>query len=100
MSIKFAVIDSATSGNTTLVSADPGGKIRVLAINFIAAGAVNVAFTSAGLPITGPYPLVAQSGAALGYSPVGHFQTVENQALVMTLDAAVQVSGSLVYEIK
>lgn len=93
----FAPISASTSGNNTLVAASAGRKIRVLSVNFIAADAVNATFKSGSVAVSGAYPLTAQSGAALGYSPVGHFETVAGQALVLTLDGAVQVSGCLTY---
>lgn len=99
--IRHAVIDTAASGDTELVAAIAEVRISVIAANFIAAGAVNAKFTSdegsGATDLTGPYPLIAQSGASLGYCPQGHFKTRDGESLVLNLDAAVQMSGSLTY---
>lgn len=94
----YAVINASSSGDNTLVAAVSGRRIRVLSANFIAAGTVNATFKSgASTAKTGAYPLVAQSGAALAHNPTGHFETDEGEALVLGLDAAVLVAGSLTY---
>ena len=70
----------------------------------LAAGAVNVYFTSAasGTVIfggsTNKINLAANGGFVLPFNPVGWFENSStNQALVMNLSGAVAVSGGLVY---
>ncbi|MGD9827135.1 MAG: hypothetical protein AB7U66_00260 [Hyphomicrobiaceae bacterium] len=101
---KFAAIAAATSGNNTLVAAVSGKKIRVLAIAVVAAGAVDLYFTSAagGTVIfggsTNKIGLAANGGFVLPYNPLGWFEnSTTNQLLNMNLSGAVAVSGGLVY---
>lgn len=100
---KFMPIAAASSGNNTLVSGVATKKIRVLAMTLIAAGTVNIYFTSSngGTVIfggsTNKINLVANTGFATGYSPVGHFETVAGEALVVNNSGAVAVSGGLTY---
>lgn len=96
---KFAVIDAATSGDNTLVSAVTGKKIRVLAVVLVSSGTVTVRFESAagGTALTGQMQLTAQTGFSAPFSPVGQFQTVAGELLNLELSAAVSVDGWLVY---
>lgn len=95
--VKFAPINTAASGASPLVPGVAGKKIRVVGFHLIAAGAVNVSFRSAANAITGPYPLVANSGLAPNGGGFGVFETVAGEALNINLSAAVQVSGALTY---
>ena len=101
---KFAAIAAAGAGDNSLVAAVVGKKIRVLNLFLLAAGAVNVYFTSAagGTVIfggsTNKITLAANGGFVLPFSPVGWFEnSAVNQALVLNLSGAVAVSGGLVY---
>lgn len=96
---KFAIIDAATSGNNTLVSAVTSKKIRVLSAFLVAAGTVNVRFESGadGTALTGQMNLVANTGFALPYNPAGWFETAVTTLLNLELSAAVSVDGCLSY---
>jgi hypothetical protein len=96
---KYAVIDAATSGDNTLVSAVTGKKIRVLSALLVAAGTVNVRFESGagGTALTGQMNLVANTGFVLPYNPAGWFETGSNTLLNLELSGAVSVDGSLTY---
>lgn len=96
---KFAIIDAATSGDNTLLSAVVGKKIRVLALFLVAAGTVNVRFESGagGTALTGQMNLIANTGFVLPFNPAGWFETASNTLLNLELSGAVSVDGSLVY---
>lgn len=96
---KFAIIDAATSGDNTLVAAVASKKIRVVALYLVAAGTVTVRFESGagGTALSGQMNLVANTGFALPFSPVGWMETAVNTLLNLELSAAVSVDGSLVY---
>ena len=96
---KFAVIDAATSGNNTLVSAVSGKKIRVVQAFLVAAGTVNTRFESAadGTALTGQMNLVANTGYVIPFSVLGWFETASGQLLNLELSAAISVDGCLVY---
>ena len=97
--VKFAIIDGATSGNNTLVSAVSTKKIRVHSLFAVAAGTVNVRFESGadGTALTGQMNLVANTGFALPWNPEGWFETAASALLNMELSAAISVDGSLSY---
>lgn len=96
---KFAVIDAATSGNNTIVSAVSTSKIRVIAAFLVSAGTVNVRFESGadGTALTGQMNLVANTGFVLPFNPVGWFQTATNTLLNLELSGAISVDGCVVY---
>lgn len=97
---KYAVISASTSGDNTLVAAVTGKKIRVLAYNFIAAGAVNARFQSgaSGSYLTGLKTIDAASkGLCAPFNPVGWFETASAALLNLELSGAVLVGGELVY---
>jgi len=97
--VKYAVIDAATSGNNTLVSAVSTKIIRVHSLFVVAAGTVNVRFESGadGTALTGQMNLVVNTGFALPWNPKGWFQTAASALLNMELSAAISVDGSLTY---
>ena len=97
--LKRAVIAASTSGNNTIVAAVPGKIIRVYQLLVVATDAVTTRWESAagGTALTGLMPLVASSGYAPSFCPVGHFETVEGELLNLELSAAVMVGGWIVY---
>ena len=97
--VKRAVIDAATSGDNSIVSAVTGKKIRVLSVVLVSAGTVTVRFESGagGTALTGQLTLAANVGFSSGYSPVGHFETAAGAALNLELSGAVSVDGWIVY---
>ena len=97
--IKRAVIDHATSGDNTLVSAVIGKRIRVVSLFLVAAGTVNVRFESgaSGTALTGQMNLIANTGFVLPFNPVGWFETAANTLLNLELSAAISVDGCLTY---
>ena len=96
---KRAVISASSSGVSSLVAAVTGKKIRVLSLVLMAAGAVNVKFQSHTTPtdLTGLFPLAANGGFSIGFSPLGHFETVAGEQLDINLSGAVAVGGCLTY---
>ena len=100
ISVKFAKIAASSNGNNTLVTAVTGAKIRVLAYNLSAAGAVNAKFQSAagGTDLTGlKYFAAAGDNLVAPFSPEGWFETVAGELLNLSLSAGVAVGGELVY---
>jgi hypothetical protein len=98
-------INLSTATTTQLVAAVSGKAIYVTAWDVIAAGTTNFTFeygtgtncVAGTTPLTGPYSLVAQFGAAKG-SGLGPVLVVPaGNALCAVNSATVQVSGSLAY---
>ena len=96
-----AAISTAASGDTTLVAAVPGKKIKVIGYALVSTAANSIKFKSgAGTDLTGAMALAANGGIS---SPSDkntvEFETAAGQALVINLSAATQVSGHLVYKV-
>jgi hypothetical protein len=99
VTVKFAAIDAATSGNNTLLAAVSARKIRVVSLFLVSAGTVTVRFESGadGGALTGQMNLVANTGFVLPYNPAGWFETASNTLLNLELSGAVSVDGSFSY---
>lgn len=98
--LKFASVSTASSGDTSLVSAVASNKIKVISYVLVASGTVSVRWYSgaAGTALSGAMALVANTGvSAIGSAESWLFETAVNTALVLNLSAAVQVSGHLSY---
>jgi hypothetical protein len=95
---KFASISSSATGDNTIVAAVSGKKLRVLKYTIVASGLIAAKFrSSSGTDLTGPMTLGANSGVGGAFCPVGHFETIAGDALVLNLSAAVSVAGHLTY---
>lgn len=99
--LQFGVINTATSGDNQLLAAPGAGlKIKIVSYALIAAGTVNVKFTSGigGTNMTGPYSLIANTGIGLSGSTASHLlEAGTNTAFVLNLSGAIQVSGHYSY---
>ncbi len=96
----FAKIAASSSGDNTIVAAaGASNKIRVLAVQLVANGTVNVKWQSgaAGTDLTGLAYLVANTGYVLPHNPLGWFETAANTLLNLNLSAAIAVGGSITY---
>jgi hypothetical protein len=94
----FAAISCSSSGNNAIVAADATKKIRVLQWIVTASAAVNFKWRTASTDVTGLFYAAAAGGGAGGsFNPVGHFQTVANEALNLNLSGATAVGGYVVY---
>jgi hypothetical protein len=99
--LQRAAVSGATSGDNTLVAAVTGKKIKVVALQLVAAGAVNIRLESGagGTALTGVMALAA-AGDGFIWPPCPGVTWVETAAgalLNLELSGAVQVSGVLVY---
>lgn len=110
MRIGNAVVNTASSGDNTIVAAPGAGwRIRVTGYDLWADGTVNVKWwngaSANNKPLTGLIDMAVgqrdnlpQAPRDEGYSE-GWFDCDENTALVLNLSAAVQVSGRVSYEL-
>lgn len=96
-SIKEAVINKSTSGDSTIVAAVTSKSIRVVALHFIAAGQVQVTWKSNSTALTGAQSFAGNSGINLTGGGVPVLSTAAGEALVLNLSSAIQVSGRLSY---
>ena len=89
----------AVSASGTIVAAIASKIIRVVALQLIANGTVNVKWQSStgSVDLTGLAYLVANAGYVLPFNPAGWFQTAAGDDLDISLSAGVAVGGSLTY---
>lgn len=95
--LKRFIITASASGNTAVVAAVAGKKIRVISFNFVANGTVNVKWQSATTDISGLTYCVQFSGKALQFHPGGHLETAVAEALNINLSGNVAVGGEGTY---
>ena len=94
--VLYAPISATTSGNTQVVGAVSGKRIRVIAYAVIASATVNIRFRSGSTDITGAMRLVEGGGIAHAYDG-GLFETAVGQALNINLSTNATVGGYIVY---
>lgn len=97
-------IDTATSGNNTIIAGLPGKLIRLTSLVLVVAGAVTVQWLSgsAATELSGAMSLITGVPYSLSFSPAGmhgnrvnyYLSTVlAGDALILAIGGAVQVSG-------
>ena len=94
--VLYAPINATNSGNTQVVGAVSGKRIRVIAFAVVANATVNIKFQSGTSDITGSMRVVEGGGIAHAYDG-GLFQTAVGQALNINLSANATVGGYVVY---
>ena len=94
--VLYAPINATTSGDTQIVPAVSGKRIRVIAYAVIASATVNIRFRSGSTDITGSMRVVEGGGIAHAYDG-GLFQTAVNQPLNINLSANATIGGYVVY---
>jgi len=94
--VLYATISASSAGDTTVVPAVSGKRIRVVAFALVAAGTVTVKFRSGSTDITGGMRLVEAGGVAHAFDG-GLFQTAVGAALVINLSVGQPVGGYVVY---
>lgn len=96
----FAVIDTAVSGDNTIVAADAARKIKVMSYVVVADAALVVRWKSgAATSLSGAMSLAANGGVATAAAPPGSWlmETAAAQALVLNLGAAIGARGHIAY---
>lgn len=95
---KFAFANAAAAGDTQVVAAAAGKKIRVLRYKIgPVSAAVAVRFGSAATAIGETSNLAANGGCGGAFCPVGHFETAAGEALNLNLSAVANVGVSVTY---
>lgn len=101
--MKTAAIAASASGNTEIVAAVAGKRIRVVAGVLSFGGTVNAKWRSASTDLTGLYYGILGAQVPYDYAPegmsgqLGHFETATGEALNLNLSDAVAVGGHVVY---
>ena len=95
---KHAKINATASGDTTVVSAVTGAKIRVISVVFTCSEQVNVAWKSgASTTKINAMPWAALGGMAENFKPGHFFETDSGEAAVINLSKTANVRGILNY---
>jgi len=94
--VLYRPINATSFGDTQIVPAVSGKRIRVIAYAVIANLTVSIKFRSGTTDITGSMRVVEGGGIAHAYDG-GLFQTAEGQALNINLSANATVGGYVVY---
>lgn len=94
--VQRAAVTTATSG-ATLVAAQIGKRIRVLAMVAITTLANNINLDSNTTDITGIFPLAANGGLVLPFCEHGWCETDAGEALKVTLSVATSTGIQLIY---
>ena len=96
--VQFATVNTNAT-DTTIVAALTTGKIRVVAMVIVAAGAVVAQLQSdtAGTTLTGPMTMATGVPIELSFNPRGWCETAATKLLNLHLGGAVQVSGVIAY---
>lgn len=94
--VKFGKIDTAASGDTTLLAADTENHIRIIGFFLVASGSVAVKFKSGATDLTGGMALAANGGVT-AESQNGVMTVNKGEAFVINLGSAIQVSGAFSY---
>ena len=98
---QFAIINTA-SGDTTLVAATAGKKIRVTLFHYTVtttAVAVNFQSGTGGTALTGPETVLAGTPNNGGWDPEGIFETASGALLNLHQSGTSQISGFLKYQL-
>jgi hypothetical protein len=97
--VKYAYVDATGSGNTAVVAAVSGYKIRVLAVAAHAITAVTIHFESATTQISADVAAGATGGYVRPGFEYGWFETAASVALNVNLSGAVATGVDVVYEL-
>jgi len=96
----YAKIDIATATNHTIIAAPgTGKKIAIAAVFAKSAGSNTATWKDGSTAITGAISEAANSGEVVRFGPDSPLLLSDNQAFVITLGSAVQLSGVVVYGI-
>lgn len=96
----YAKISTTAAGQSELVAAVSGSRIRVMGFMLNAASAATAKFQSANTDKTGAMSFAANSTiAAPLWDGDGHFETEQSEALNLNTSVGIQFSGYLVYRL-
>lgn len=100
----YAPVSASAAGATTIVSAATlqnasGKKLRVMAANVIASNVVNVKWQTSSGPVdlTGLAYLTQNGGYILPYNPIGWFETLAGDDLLINLSQPIAVGGHITF---
>lgn len=94
-----AVVDSAAGGVIAAPAGVPNKVIKVYRLFLVMAGATNITFQDGNDEFDGPLPMVANGTIVFDIDGNPWFTTSPGNAFNINSSAAVQVSGTVYYQI-
>lgn len=94
--IRRIAVGESTSGDKTILAAQTGKKIRVVAVFLKVEGAVTLQFKSGSTNMGGAIPWDADDAYVEPFNPAGWMETASGEALLLNLSASVDVNGHVV----
>jgi hypothetical protein len=96
-------VSISTSGDNTIIAAPGVGKrLAIDHLNYMPASAVNVTLKSGSNSLSGAYPLTTSQGSVFENVMANDHGVIEcndNEAFIINLSGAVQLSGFVKYRI-
>lgn len=94
--LNVATVSTSSSGDTTVVAAQPGKTVNVHRVKLSLASEATVQFKSGSNALSGPETTLTQ---VLDYNDNPWYRTLPGEAFVISLGSAVQCGGSVWYRI-
>lgn len=94
---QFAFINPAVGGDTQIVAAATGRRIRVVSLLVVTTLANSVHLRSSATPILATLPLAANGGVALPLNEYGYCETAVGEALSVNMTVATATGVQVVY---
>lgn len=95
---RFAAVSAAASGENTVLAAQSGKRLRVLAYTLVAEGPVAAQWRSgSGAALSGAMALCTNGSLSPAFCPAGLLETGVGEALLLHLSAASGVRGHVTY---
>ena len=86
-----------TSGDNTLVAGQAGLRIAVISFRVIASDSVSVYFKSSTAGAISSTATIGPGGFGAALNPLGHFETVAGESLILNLSASVNLGVDFQY---
>jgi len=96
-SVEKVSVDINTLGDNTILTPGSGNKIIILGGVLMAGADVDIRFKSAATNLSGAMPVASRGGFKMELDAMGHLETADDEAFIINLSAAEQLSGFLQY---
>ena len=96
ITLSEATINSS-AGDNTIVAAVASQTIRIYKMFYVVSAAANITIKSSAVSLTGAIPYTGSASTFYDYDAHPWFTFASNSAFILTVSAAVQVSGRAYY---
>ena len=95
---QFAIISASAAGTADVIASASSTSYLILAYNLMSNGSCTAQFFSNTTPMSGKIPMVTGGiGKVVPFSPVGWMQTTAAHNFKISLSAAAEVTGEIIY---